>query len=69
MRGLPHTAENFKIEFFEARFLHLLQPPKVGGPGTMGVSVCSNPMVVLRDGRDIGDTFLRSARRKVGGQV
>ena len=26
MRGLPHIAENFKIEIFEARFLHLLRP-------------------------------------------
>ena len=26
MRGLPHIAEKFKIEIFEARLLHLLRP-------------------------------------------
>ena len=34
MRGLPHTAENFKIEIFEARFLNCSDPvhadPKFG---------------------------------------
>ena len=40
MRGLPHIAEHFKIEVFEARFLQLLRSPLMPAPNSDLLSGC-----------------------------